>query len=89
MTQGRMTYDLRRLRLHGLIERIPATHRYQVTDLGFRTACLVTRAYTRVLRPALAEALAADPPMSGRLRTCFDRLDAAIGQLIEEAHLAA
>ena len=27
MTAGRMTYDLRRLRLHGLIERIPGTHR--------------------------------------------------------------
>ena len=25
MTPGRMTYDLRRLRLHGLIERIPGT----------------------------------------------------------------
>jgi len=25
MTPGRMTYDLRRLRLHGLIERIPKT----------------------------------------------------------------
>ena len=25
---GRMTYDLRRLRLRGLIERIPKSHRY-------------------------------------------------------------
>ena len=31
---GRMSYDLRRLRLHGLIERIPHTHRYQVTEMG-------------------------------------------------------
>ena len=29
MTQGRMTYDLRRLRLHGLTERIDGTHRYR------------------------------------------------------------
>ena len=29
-----MTYDLRRLRLHGLIERIPHTRRYTVTDIG-------------------------------------------------------
>ena len=28
---GRMTYDLRRLRLHGIIERIPHSHRYQLT----------------------------------------------------------
>ncbi|MGA7450024.1 MAG: hypothetical protein WBW73_01680, partial [Rhodoplanes sp.] len=27
LTPGRITYDLRRLRLHGLTERIPKTHR--------------------------------------------------------------
>lgn len=27
ITRGRMTYDLRRLRLHGIIERIESTHR--------------------------------------------------------------
>ena len=37
-TPGRMTYDLRRLRLHGLIERIPKSHRYRVTEKGFRIA---------------------------------------------------
>ena len=34
MTSGQITYDLRRLRLHGLIERIPHTFRYRVTDTG-------------------------------------------------------
>ena len=32
---GRMTYDLRRLRLHRIIERIPRSHRYQLTPEGF------------------------------------------------------
>ena len=31
---GRATYDLRRLRLRGLVERIPRTHRYRVTEAG-------------------------------------------------------
>ena len=31
---GQMTYDLRRLRLHGLIGRVPGSHRYQLTDFG-------------------------------------------------------
>jgi hypothetical protein len=31
-----MTYDLRRLRLHGLIERIPHSHRYQTTADGLK-----------------------------------------------------
>src|SRR5438067_1133215 len=32
ITPGQATYDLRRLRPHGLIHRIPLTHHYQVTD---------------------------------------------------------
>jgi len=47
---GRMTYDLRRLRLHGLIERIPHTHRYRPTPLGWRTAWFYTHASHRSVR---------------------------------------
>jgi hypothetical protein len=35
-----MTYDLRRLRLRGLIERVPSSNRYRVIDTGVRTAAL-------------------------------------------------
>jgi len=52
-TQGRMTYQLRRLRLHGLIQRVAKTHRYQLTDFGFRVAVFCTRTYSRILRPGL------------------------------------
>lgn len=52
-TQGRMTYQLRRLRLHGVIERIPKTHGYRLTDFGFRVAVFCTRTYARILRPGL------------------------------------
>jgi len=51
---GRVTYDLRRLRTHGLIERIPETHRYRITPTGLRTAMFCTRLYNRALRPGLA-----------------------------------
>ena len=40
---GRMSYDLRRLRLHGLIERIPRSRRYRVTADGTRTALCYQR----------------------------------------------
>src|SRR5215471_1739520 len=46
-TQGRMSYPLRRLRLPGLIERIPKTHRYRLPTLGFRVAMLCTRTYCK------------------------------------------
>jgi hypothetical protein len=48
-----MTYQLRRLRLHGLIERIPKSYRYRLTDFGFRIAVFCTRTYARILRPGL------------------------------------
>ena len=59
MTAGRMTYDLRRLRLHGIITCKPHTHRYRVTPFGLRVAMLFTRTYARVLRPGLT--LVLDP----------------------------
>ena len=54
ITQGKMSYDLRRLRLHGIIERIEATHRYRLTPAGMKTAFLYSRLYLRALRPALS-----------------------------------
>jgi len=77
MTQGRMSYDLRRLRLHGLIERLPGTHRYTVTDRGLRTAIFLTRVHTRLIGPGLSQALAQPPPATP-LRRDFDRLTTTI-----------
>ena len=53
ITQGKMTYDLRRLRLHGLIERIEKTHRYRLTQ-GLAVVHFYQRTYARLLRPALS-----------------------------------
>jgi hypothetical protein len=54
ITPGRMTYDLRRLRLHGLIERTCGTQRYRLTSLGLKTALFYSRTYQRVIRPGLS-----------------------------------
>src|SRR5262249_57826741 len=55
LTQGRMTYQLRRLRLHGLIARRPGSHRYEVTSTGLTTTLFFTRSYPRLLRPRMAQ----------------------------------
>ncbi len=89
MTQGRMTYDLRRLRLHGLIQRIPGTHRYRVTDQGLRTAFFFTRTYARVLRPGLAFIGSKAPDDASPLRRQFEKLEAAIDRHIQQAKLVA
>ncbi|MGH3975835.1 MAG: hypothetical protein ACRDS9_21270 [Pseudonocardiaceae bacterium] len=88
MTQGRMSYDLRRLRLHGLIERIPATHRYRVTDRGLRTAIFLSRVHTRLLQPGLAHLLD-DAAIPTPLRQHLDRFTDAVDQLARDHHLAA
>ena len=86
---GRMTYHLRRLRLHGLITRVAGSHRYQVTDDGLRIALLFTRTYARILRPGLAPSLPDVAPGDSPRRQPFDKLDATIEQSIERAKMAA
>lgn len=54
LTRGRMSYDLRRLRLHGLIERIKGTHRYRLTPAGLKVALFYSRTYQHVIRPGLS-----------------------------------
>ena len=70
-TQGRLTYQLRRLRLHGLIERAPNSNRYTVTDKGLRVTLWFTRCHTRLFRPALGELFAEKFPDYGPLRHAF------------------
>jgi hypothetical protein len=57
MTAGQLSYDLRRLRHHNLVQRVPHTHRYTVTDHGLHLALFLTRAHTRLLRPGLSDIL--------------------------------
>ena len=70
-----MSYDLRRLRIHGLIERIPRSRRYRVTDAGLRTALCYRRTCARVLRSALAAVLDPDPPRDSRLKRTVEVFD--------------
>jgi hypothetical protein len=89
MTQGKMTYQLRRLRLHGLIERLPKSHRYRVTTFGLRLALFYTRSYRCLLRPGLSQIMAPEPPGDTRLRIHFDKATEAIKLWCREAKLAA
>jgi hypothetical protein len=76
ITRGRMTYDVRRLRLHGLIERIEGTHRYLLTPQGLRVAVFFSRTWARLLRPGLS--LAAPIAPNAPLHHAFARLEAEI-----------
>jgi len=89
LSLGQLTYDLRRLRLHGLIERLPTRHRYRVTDSGLRVALFVSRLWARTLRPGLATVMPDAAPDDSALRRAFARLEHAMDDWCAEATLAA
>ena len=86
---GRVTYDLRRLRLHGVIERQPKRHRYRVTDAGLRLALFLPRVWARTLRPGLAIVMPDRAPNDGRLRRAFEQLEHAMDAWCAETQRAA
>jgi len=88
ISQGAVTYQLRRLRLHRLIERVPNSFRYRVTDFGLRAALFFTRTYNRLLRPGLAAALPTLRAITTPLKRAFDLLGAQIDTMISQTCLA-
>jgi hypothetical protein len=89
ITPGQMTYHLRRLRLHGLIERVAKSHRYRVTDQGWRTILFCTRCHNRLLRPGLAQLLPQEAAPTTTLRRRFNQLNQAIDQWLQDQNFAA
>jgi hypothetical protein len=89
ITQGKMSYDLRRLRLHRLIERIAGTHRYQLTRLGRRTALFYSRTFNHVLRPGLSQIAHPNlPPDSSNLAAAFHNLQVQLTNYFTEKKAA-
>ena len=86
VSAGQATYDLRRLRTHQLIEKIPHSHRYQVTDTGLHTAMLLTRVHDRYLPTALATQL---EPSNNRLKAASDSYQRALDNLARLNGLSA
>jgi hypothetical protein len=84
-TASQMTYDLRRLRLKGLIYRPPKTHRYFLTPHGWKIARLFSRLEARVFRPAVAMFTSNDAVLPFPLRASLDRVDAQLDELIYQA----
>jgi hypothetical protein len=73
---NQMTYDLRRLRLNGLIRRLPRTNRYMLTDDGIRIAIFYTKIYNRLLVPlTAADQPQAPPGLRAALNTITRHVD--------------
>ena len=89
-TASRMTYDLRRLRLKGLISRVPRKHRYVLTPLGRRVAFFISKSFARILRPVLHRL---DPALPDHtpdpLRRAWNACERALDASISEARMSA
>ncbi len=87
-----MTYDLRRLRRNGFIQRIPRTQRYELTREGRRLAVFFSKTYTRIVNPSLAELDPQLPPEIANhhpLARAWRAFERALEDKIKQAAIAA
>lgn len=84
-TAARMTYDLKRLRLKGLIARPPGTNTYFLTPYGWKVARLFSRLEARVFRPALTAFSKTPASLPAGLCEALNKVDHQLDDLI---HLA-
>ena len=89
ISAGQVSYDLRRLRAHGLIDRIPGSHRYLTSDRGLHHAMLITHIDTRLLQPGLAQLTDPAPPAPTPLRSAARTYQRALAEFTPEAGFAA
>jgi hypothetical protein len=85
-SMGQMSYDLRRLRIKGLIIRLPHSNTYVLTPDGQRIAIFYTKLHNRLLRPL---ATAHDPPAPLPLRQALRVIDRHVADYINEARMIA
>jgi hypothetical protein len=83
-TRNQASYDLARLRVNGLITRIPGKNRYRLTGDGLRFAIFYTKLHDRLLRPLLATD---QPPAPPPLRKALHTIDIHINETIDQARL--
>jgi hypothetical protein len=81
---SQMSYDLRRLRLHRLIERTPGTNTYNLTPEGIRVAVFYTKLYSRLLRPLLD---AHQPPAPIEMRRALTTIERVLHDYQANARL--
>jgi hypothetical protein len=86
---NKMTYDLRRLCLKGLIRRIPRSHRYVVTSYGLKVALFYAKVYLRIVRPGWASIGEPADDIPRPLRSALEQVDIEIARICDEAKIAA
>ena len=86
-TLTQLRYDLRKLKGHGLLQRVGRTYRYRLTDKGNRVCLLFVLFHQRVCGP-LANSLFNRPPDSSlgpatKLEKAYRKADHSLQQVIQ------
>jgi hypothetical protein len=84
-TLNQIRYDLRKIRLHGLIERIPHTHAYRFTQRGQKLALLLIQLRKRIYGPIAFGTLRHRPNKDHMPDSTFERVYHKIDQAFDEA----
>ena len=87
-TLTQLRYDLRKMKAHGLLERIGRSYRYRLSDKGTKAALMFILFHKRVCGP-LANSLfhhrpdeALKPPVS-KIETAYYKADHAIQHVLD------
>ncbi|MGH3970588.1 MAG: hypothetical protein ACRDTV_21350, partial [Mycobacterium sp.] len=83
-TMNQASYDLTRLRVNGLITRVPGRNLYRLTSDGLRFAIFYTKLHNRLLGSLLA---ADQPPAPPSLRNALRTIDTHIDTYIDNARM--
>ena len=84
-TLNQIRYDLRKIRLHGLIERIPHTHAYRFTQKGQKLALLLIQLRKRIYGPVAYGIFRHRPDHHHMPDSAFERVYHKIDRAFDEA----
>jgi hypothetical protein len=87
-TLNAVRYDLRKLRAHGWLERLPHSYRYRLTIKGQKAATLWTLLRKRLYGPVAASTFHPPPPAGLMPNSGFERAYATVDKAIDELMLA-
>ena len=84
-TLNQIRYDLRKIRLHGLIERIPHSHAYRFTQKGQKLALLLIQLRNRIYGPVAFGIFRHHPHPQHMPHSAFERVYHKIDRAFDEA----
>jgi hypothetical protein len=87
-TLNQLRYDLRKMKGHGLLERVGQQYAYRLTEKGARVSAMFVLFHKRICGP-LANSLFHHPPRRSspppaKIETAYYKADAAIQNLIDQ-----